>query len=1147
MRFIAMTSGELTSRIKFFGEPSLAVKPTEKIRIFVGTNVQIIMMSMNWKQFKLVNNLLGWLVAGIAAVVYLMTIEPTASLWDCAEFVACDYRLEAGHPPGAPFYMLIYNVISHLAPSAAEAGLYANATSAILSALGILFLFWTLTHLMRRLVLWDFRGDNTATLEGKITLSPAQSLVVFGSALVGSLVYTFSDTYWFSAVEAEVYAFSSLFTAVVFWLMFQWEERADQEGSDRWLILIAYLMGLSIGVHLLNLLCLPAMALVYYYRRSKYPLFWEAVGSILISFGLIVVMMYGIVQGVPKMSGRFDWFFVNDLGFGFNSGLYAYLVLIFSLLSWSVYEAHQGCKRGSTNGRMLIASLSSIILLGIPFLGDGYLLGTILSIGLIVAAAYWGRRLSPRLLHTAQLSLLAIVIGFSSYGVILVRAMADTPMNENAPSNPFALRYYLAREQYGSAPLLYGANFTSKPISVKYNKELFGKAPKTTESEQDRYTKLGEQPEYEYSKEDKTLFPRMHSRQHAPYYNSWIGRDESDMSTPTFGDNLTYFFAYQLNYMYWRYFMWNFVGRQDDIQGQGDLLHGNAITGIDFIDSLLVGDQSTLPDSLKNNKGRNVYYALPLLLGLLGMFYQVSRTRIIQHVSDEEQKKLQAKHKKEATPIGHQSFWIVFMLFVMTGIAIVVYLNQTPGQPRERDYAFAGSFYAFAVWVGMGVAGLTYLLKKFKLSELSAAAMATIIGLGISLQMAGQSWDDHDRSGRTIARDAGLNYLESVEPNAILFCFGDNDTFPLWYMQDVEGVRRDVRTMNLSYLGGDWYIDQMRRKTYTGEAVPLKHMTPDLYYYHEAAYIAQNETEQSLADVWLELLRQKEQKAKELVIPTQRISLPVKDKAKLSARLSSDLSGRVLDTLPISLQGKRYLDRGGLTLLDLLAKNNWERPIYWTSTSPRDALSNLPQHMVQTGMAYQLLPVHLGAMSKGEGASTDSLAPHHGVRTEIMYDNVMRKFRWGGADKPNVYMDEAARNMLQGMRNNVFVPLAKALLQEGDTTRAKEVLTRCLEVIRPENVPYEQHSLRLVDALYAAGMHQEAGSINKEIVGNAMETLGWILRQNDKHLERLLLSGEAHRQYQTVMLGMGIASQYKSENLKLYEPVLEQYLKLFGR
>lgn len=1102
---------------------------------------------MNWKRFNLLNNVLGWAAGLIAAIVYLLTIEPTASLWDCAEFIACDYRLEIGHPPGAPFYMLIYNIVSHLAPDAQHAALYANATSAIISALCILLLFWTLTHMLRRLIAPTFRLDNRAVhlASQAQTITTTESLLIFGGAMVGALVYTFTDSFWFSAVEAEVYAFSSLCTAVVVWLMFKWEERANEADSDRWIILIAYLMGLSIGVHLLNLLCLPAMALIYYYRRSAKPVFWGAVGAVIASFALIVIMMYGIVQGVPKMAGRFDWVFVNDLGYSFNSGLYTYLVLILALLVWSIYESHQSVQSGKISTRLLIASLASIIMLGIPFLGDGFLLGTILSAVLIATAFYYRDKLAPKLVHTTQLSLLAIVIGFSSYGVILVRALADTPMNENAPANAFSLRYYLAREQYGSAPLVYGPSFASQPTGVIPGKEILGKAPKTQASDPDKYEKLSEQNEYEYNSEDKMLFPRVYSRQHAPYYNSWMGREDNDMSAPSFIDNLTYFFNYQLNYMYWRYFMWNFVGRQNDIQGQGDLLNGNAITGINFIDKLFVGDQSTLPEDLKSNKGRNVYYALPLLLGLVGMYYQISRTLVLRRKQDEEE--MEAVEPKDNTsPIGHQSFWTVFMLFFMTGIAIVFYLNQTPGQPRERDYAFAGSFYAFAIWVGMGVPALYYLLKRAKLSDIASAGIATALALIVPIQMAYENWDDHDRSGRTIARDAGINYLESLEPNAILFCYGDNDTFPLWYIQDVERIRTDVRTVNLSYLSGDWYIDQMKRKTYTGDPLPFKFMTPDFYYRHEVAYIDGNDTSElpqdppALDELLARTVAQKN--SEQVVFPASSAVLAV-DSSAVVQTLSADLKARVLPEMYLSFAQKRYLDRGSLAVLDVLAANKWKRPIYWTSTSPRDVFSNMADYSLQTGLAYQILPVSLSMPLE----ATDSLEDvHSGVRVEEMYRNVMTKFRFGGADNPKVYMDETARNMANGIRNNVFVPLANALLQKGDSVRAKQVLTKCLSAIRPEVVPYDTYSLRLVEALYKAGMKQDADKINMTITQNALSLLEWMMTLNEGHLQRVLKSGDLYRTYQTAYMGVKVAEENNSTALLKQQKQVEGLAKILG-
>lgn len=1106
---------------------------------------------MNWKKFSLANNIGGWLAFAISAVVYLLTIEPTASLWDCAEFIACDYRLEVGHPPGAPFYMLVYNAITHLAPDISQVALYANATSALLSALTILLMYWTLTHILRRLITPHFRrpesGVGHMSIDSSITT--AQSIIILGSALVGSLAYTFTDTFWYSAVEAEVYAFSSFCTALVIWMMFQWDERSNNPDADRWLVLIAYMMGLSIGVHLLNLLCLPAMALIYYYRKVKTPTLLGAGKTILVSFVLIIVMMYGIVQGVPKMAAHFDLFFVNTLGLSFNSGLYTYLVLVLAVLVWSVYESHQAYNaKRAVSTRLKVAMAASIILMGIPFLGDGLWLGTILSLILAVGLYMYGSRLSARLVHVTQLCLLAIAVGFSSYGVILVRAIADTPMNENAPDNAFSLRSYLAREQYGSTPLIYGPSFTSEPMRdsngrliTSKNKELIGKAPKSNPTDKDRYTTLQSYPEIEYRDADKMLFPRMYSSKHAVGYNGWIGRALEDKRPPTFGDNLRYFFVYQVNYMYWRYFLWNFVGRQNDVQGQGELTKGNAITGFSWIDELIEGPQDSLPETLRNNKGRNVYYALPLLLGLLGIFYQSTR----EHTPTNH--KAGQGNSSSGTPIGAQSFWIVFFLFFMTGLAILLYLNQKPSEPRERDYAYAGSFYAYALWIGIGVAGVWRILVRMRLSEKVAAIVAVVLCLIVPVQMASQNWDDHDRSGRTIARDIGINYLESVEPNAILFCFGDNDTFPLWYIQDVEGVRTDVRTVNLSYLSGDWYIDQMRRKTYEGDPIPMKHLDPTFYKYHEMLYVNTQGQPMTLGKALSSLPAQAG--LSEAILPTAQMSLPIdRERVENMLRADSSLQGRVLDVMPVNLN-RRAIDRGTAVALDMIEANNWERPIYWTSTSPRDVFANLKEHNLQTGLAFQLLPLDLKEQkSVIDGETVTTRPAHSGVRLEMMYDNVMNKFRWGGADKANVYFDEPARNMMHGMRGTVFAPLAHALIDAGDLTRAREVLQRCLDVIRPDVIPYYHfYTLRLVDAMYRAEMTQEADTLAYGIANEALSYLDWMMKMSESQLRRVVVDNSLDEHFEMAMIAYSLASRNGSKALEPLTSRLVAYERLLNQ
>ena len=740
------------------------------------------------KQYKTVNNLVGWLTFIIAATVYCMTIEPTASFWDCPEFITTGYKLEVGHPPGAPFFMLTANLFSQFASDATTVAKMVNYMSALMSGACILFLFWSITHLVRKLIIKD---------ENNITTG--QLITIMGSGLVGALVYTFSDTFWFSAVEGEVYAYSSLFTAVVFWLILKWEDVADQPHSDRWIILIAYLTGLSIGVHLLNLLCLPAIVLVYYYKKVPNA---NAKGSLLALFGsmvLVGIVLYGIVPGVVKVGGWFELLFVNSMGLPFNTGVIVYIIILAASIIWGVYESYTETSRP----RMNISFMLTIALLGIPFYGHG---ASSVIIGIIVLAALglylFAKKLdqkyqiSARTMNTALLCTMMIMVGYSSYALIVIRSTANTPMDQNSPEDIFTLGEYLGREQYGTRPLFYGQAYSSKvelevkdgycvPVEANSTTKYIRKE-KTSADEKDSYIEVPGRVEYKYAQ--NMLFPRMYSSAHAAQYKGWVDIDGVDVpydecgnaimvNIPTQWENIKFFFRYQLNFMYWRYFMWNFAGRQNDLQGSGEIEHGNWITGIPFIDNWLVGDQSLLLQELKNNKGHNVFYCLPLLLGIIGLLWQAYRGQK-----------------------GVQQFWVVFFLFFMTGIAIVLYLNQTPSQPRERDYAYAGSFYAFAIWVGMGVAGIIKLLQDYaKMKELPASVLVSVLCLLVPIQMASQTWDDHDRSGRYVARDFGQNYLMSLQEsgNPIIFTNGDNDTFPLWYNQETEGFRTDARTCNM--------------------------------------------------------------------------------------------------------------------------------------------------------------------------------------------------------------------------------------------------------------------------------------------------------------------------------------------------------------
>ncbi|MBQ8337053.1 MAG: DUF2723 domain-containing protein [Bacteroidaceae bacterium] len=778
------------------------------------------------KQFKILNNTFGWLTFIIAAATYCMTVEPTASFWDCPEFILSGNKLEVGHPPGAPFFMLTANFFSMFA-GPQKVALMVNIMSAILSALGILFLFWSITHLARKLIV----GNSNE-------MSKAQMVTILASGVVGALAYTWSDTYWFSAVEGEVYGYSSLFTAVVFWLILKWEDSASSPHSDRWLILIAYLVGLSIGVHLLNLLCIPAIVLVVYYKKFPNANFKGSLLALVVSAVLVAVVLYGIVPGVVKVGGWFELLFVNVLEMPFNTGLIIYMILLAAVLICGVFLTEKDKSQKS----IAAVFTAAVALLGIPFYGHNVTLSIIIGIA-VLAAIYiictYSKKVtssgkaqgmattanryivSKRAFNTAFLSLLLIMVGYSSYALIVIRSSANTPMDQNSPEDIFTLGTYLSREQYGTRPLFYGQAFDSE---IKIDKEkkkysstdtspIYSRVEKKEANEPDRYEIIGYNKEYNYVQ--NMFFPRMYSSDHAQQYEQWIGgpvkniiRAENAAYTgvqyikmPTQLDNMKFFINYQVNYMYWRYFLWNFVGRQNDIQGKGEAEHGNWITGVPFIDKALIGNSQDMPQQLRENKGHNVFFALPLILGILGILWQWNRG-------------------KE----GKQQLWTVFMLFFMTGLAIVLYLNQTPDQPRERDYAYAGSFYAFAIWIGLGVAGIAdFIQRQTKKESLAANIAVAVACLAVPVQMVSQTWDDHDRSGRYACRDFGQNYLNTLpdDGSPIIFTCGDNDTFPLWYCQEVEQERTDARVCNLSYLQTDWYIDQMRRPAYDSPSLPI--------------------------------------------------------------------------------------------------------------------------------------------------------------------------------------------------------------------------------------------------------------------------------------------------------------------------------------
>ena len=1066
------------------------------------------------KQYKLVNNLVGWFAFVIAAFTYCMTIEPTASFWDCPEFITTGYKLEVGHPPGAPFFMLTANLFSQFTSDPSQVARMVNTMSALMSAACILFLFWSITHLVKKLICPD---DQEMTL-GKL-------ITIMGSGLVGALAYTWSDTFWFSAVEGEVYAYSSLFTAVVFWLILKWESVANEPHSDRWLVLIAYLTGLSIGVHLLNLLCIPAIVLVYYYKKNPDANLKGSLLALTGSMVLVAAVLYGIVPGVVKVGGWFELLFVNSFGMPFNSGLIVYIILLAASIIWGVYESYTEKSRK----RMNISFMVTIAMLGIPFYGYGWssaLIGIIILgiLGVYLFADLNKKyQISARTLNTSLLCIMMIMVGYSSYALIVIRSTANTPMDQNSPEDIFTLGEYLGREQYGTRPLFYGQTYASKPAlkevdggcvyDVTEGAPVYQRKEKATPDEKDSYEVVRHKTDYKYAQ--NMLFPRMYSDAHAQAYEDWLGGIQGVqvpydqcgqmmmVKVPTQWDNIKFFFIYQLNYMYWRYFMWNFAGRQNDIQGQGEIEHGNWITGIPFVDKFLVGDQSLLPSDLKNNKGHNVFYCLPLILGLIGLFWQAYKTRRITTPNGEEIEE----------PVGIQQFWIVFFLFFMTGLAIVLYLNQTPMQPRERDYAYAGSFYAFAIWIGMGVAGIAQWLQG-KLGEKPASVIATVVCLFVPIQMVSQTWDDHDRSNRYVARDFGQNYLSTVqeEGNPIIFTNGDNDTFPLWYNQETEGFRTDVRVCNLSYLQTDWYIDQMKRQAYDSPAVPIEWSRLEYVQGHNEGVAVRPEVMESINNFYKQ---NPEEAAKEFgdnpyelknilkywvrspkeglqLIPTDSIVIKLdKEAVKRSGMMIPDsLHGEIPDYMSISLKGKRMLYKSELMMLEMLANTNWERPLYMAITVGSDNHLNLGNNFMQEGLAYRITPFNTTRLN----ARIDS---------EKMYDNLMNKFKFGGINNPDIYIDETVMRMCQTHRR-MFIQLATQLIKEGKKDKALKALDYCSEVIPSTTVPHDyimSSSKEMADDYLALGEKEKGEAILNDLANKSVEYITWYLSLNDQRLQ----------------------------------------------
>ena len=1090
------------------------------------------------KQYRLVDNIFGWVAFIIAAFTYCSTIEPTASFWDCPEFITTAYKQEIGHPPGAPFFMLLGNFFTHFASDTTQVAKMVNTMSALLSAVCIMFLFWTITHLARRLVISDWKELTTSKL-----------IAIEASGMVGALIYTFSDTFWFSAVEGEVYAFSSAFTAVVFWLILKWEDHADEPHSDRWLVLIAYMTGLSIGVHLLNLLCIPAIVLVYYYKKVPHANLKGSLLALFLSFLVVVAVLYGVVPGIITVGGWFELFFVNTLGCPFNTGEIVYIICLVASVIWGIYET---CNASEKNEKKQnIAFVLGFGMLGIPFYGYGW---TAAITGIIVLVILWfvlGYKrkqevvtgvdestgiakkkmqllplISARVKNTALLCMLMLMIGYSSYALIVIRSSANPPMDQNSPEDIFTLGSYLSRDQYGDRPLFYGQAYTSqvalevdgnmcKPV-MKEGAPVYQRKEKASADEKDSYFVVSHKNKYIYAQ--NMLFPRMYSSAHAQAYEDWMGGVEGTeipydrcgesmmVKMPSQFDNIRFFLSYQCNFMYWRYFMWNFAGRQNDIQGNGEPEHGNWITGFSFIDDSLYGDQSKLPDDLKENKGHNVFYCMPLILGLIGLFWQAWYTR---------KKKVMKNGKEEEVllPIGIQQFWIVFFLFFMTGLAIVIYLNQTPMQVRERDYAYAGSFYAYAIWCGLGVLAIIDILKrKMKLSGTAVTAIVAVITLLVPIQMASQTWDDHDRSNRYTCRDFGQNYLMSLQEkgNPIIFTNGDNDTFPLWYNQEVEGVGTDARVCNLSYLQTDWYIDQMMRPAYNSPSVPITWPRLDFCSGTNEYVSVEPEAKKQILDFY----KQDPENAKKQFgaepfelknilknwvrsknpdmhfIPTDTLYVTIdKEAVKKSGMMMATDS--IPDKMVISLTGKNALYKGDLMMLEMLAQCNWTRPLYVALTVSEENYMNLGDNFVQEGLVNRITPF---TTNKPGAKNFD---------TEKAYHNIMTRFKFGNLKQKGLYIDETTMRMCYTHRR-LLGQTALQLIAEGKKQKAINILKKAEVEIPTYNVPldYLNGGIDMARGWLMTGQKAKGKEYVEAIWKNASQYLNYYLSlPNDLFLQ----------------------------------------------
>lgn len=992
--------------------------------------------------YNKINNIAGWLVFTIAAITYILTLEPSTSYWDCGEFISAAYKLQVVHQPGAPLFLMIGKIFTLFAQNPTKVAYWMNVSSALCSAATILFLFWTITALGCK-----FYSNY------KEALCTNQIVLIIGAGLVGALAYAFSDTFWFSAVEAEVYAMSSLFTAVVFWAILKWESHADEPHADKWLLIIAYVMGLSIGIHLLNLLAIPAIAVLYYFRRAQKVTTGGTIIALFVGIFILGFIQYGIIQYLIKFAAKFDLLFVNSFGLDFGTGVLFFVILVISGLVWGIFYSIKSNKP---------------------------------------------------VLNLALLSVVFILFGYSSYAMIVVRAKANPTLNNSHPDNAFAFLGYLNREQYGDRPLMYGQYFDSKAIDSEEGENTYRKGDK-------KYEITGKKLSYKYDK--NTLFPRMYSDDpnHVAVYRDWMamGPEES----PNFATNFGFFGTYQVGYMYMRYFMWNFAGRQNDDQGIGDYISGNWISGLKPLDALRIGSQNNLPQSITKNKAYNRLYFLPLILGLFGAWYHFN------------------KKQKYAS--------IVALLFFFTGLAIVLYLNQTPSQPRERDYAYAGSFYAFTIWIGFAVFAINDLIKKYISPRIASVVATTICLLAGPILMANEEWDDHDRSHKITAHDLAKNYLNSCAPNAILFTYGDNDTYPLWYIQEVENFRPDIRIVNLSLFDTDWYINQLRRPFNSSAPLPIT-MQPSQYVSGVRDVVFYQDYNlkgaQQLKDVF-EFITSDNPDAKveyqsgkkDNFLPTKNLTLAVDSNVLLATNTLSkkDLKNAV-KSLDWTITGN-YISKGQIAFLDILLHNNWKRPIYFAFTVPNSNFMGLDNYLFNEGFALRLIP-----KTRNELKENSPLGKTDVVNTAKMYQNIMHNFDWGNL-KNAPYLDPESSKMVY-LSVGKFTELAKNLVNEGKLNQAKKVIDYCFEVL-PITTTYDSHfalsKYELIDIMYQLGMNKQANDLLKQTVALIDEDLSYQYEIN-KNKENL-----NNRQIQ---LGLFVLSEFVKFTNQYSQPALNKTL-----